>query len=578
VDKVARMIVASGGEAGRAGHFAPRRNVPRAMSGPEAPKQAAVRPDLRLTTRMRCSRAHAFPRRIRKHDRVPVAGQSRAALTKSTRWTGAGRDLEWSNPSNWSNGVPTAGEYAVVQDGRSWLVSLRSNGVADQVGDLRMTGGRLILTNGELDFSPAARSNAPSYDLELSAGAALTVASGAKLAGRQTMLIGGDGSAVRLDVEGVVSEEYALVHGGELVVSGKGRWTSGTSGIEVGGTGDGALVVESGGQVSGGPNGFSNPAAALQLGDGFGKGSADILGSGSRVALTDVYVGAIAEGYSGALTIAGGGVVNDEVGVVAPGGDGYVVIDGKGSRWTNLSSLSFGQTAPTVSSLTVTHGGELDWGGAGFGLYDTLAIDGSAILHGKTIFDGGEIDALSGGGAVEVTQQIDIASNWLFAGQELASVSGAQGAKLTLAGPIEGDAASTLRIGAGDVAVAHRSNHYGSTEIYAAVLEVGAQGALGAGAVEFVGGKHAATLQIDPGVNLLNAIQSFGAADTIDLLGFKFAPGVEETWTPNAHGAGGTLTLQEGRSSATLHFADTFARSSFVLSADASGGTSVKLG
>ena len=332
-------------------------------------------------------------------------------MTKSTRWTGAGRDLEWSDPANWSNGVPTAGENAVFDDGRSWLVSLRSGSVADEVGDLRMTGGDLVLASGELDFLPAAPSSGPTYDVELSAGAALTVASGAKLAGRQTMLIGGDGSAVRLDVEGVVSEEYALVHGGELVVSGKGRWISGTSGIEVGGAGDGALVVESGGQVSGGPNGFSNPAAALQLGDGFGKGSADILGSGSRVALTDVYVGAIAEGYSGALTIADGAVVTDEVGVVAPGGDGYVVIDGKGSRWTNLSSLSFGQTAPTDSSLTVIHGGELDWGGAGFGLYDTLAIDGSAVLHGQTIFDGGEIDALAGRGDVELTQRIDIASN-----------------------------------------------------------------------------------------------------------------------------------------------------------------------
>ena len=203
--------------------------------------------------------------------------------------------------------------------------------------------------------------------------------------------------------------------------------------------------------------------------------------------LAEVYVGAISEGYSGSLTVADGGVVTDEVGVVAPGGDGYAIVTGKGSRWNNLAGLSFGPAVPTNSYLDVTQGGEVDWGANGFGLYDTLRLDGSAILHGKTIYDGGQIDALAGAGDVGLSQGLDIAPNWLFPEQDLASVSAAKGVILTLAGTIAGNSASILRAGAGHITISHADNAYGETQIYGAAVEEAATGALGSGEVDFVG-------------------------------------------------------------------------------------------
>ncbi|MGO9743216.1 MAG: hypothetical protein ACLPN5_17225 [Roseiarcus sp.] len=494
-------------------------------------------------------------------------------MVKSTTWTGTEQDSLWADAGNWSKGTPVAGETAEFDDGLTWVVELEGAGNAAQSGELAMTGGSLYLGGGELDLLPTIPESGIADDFVLDGAASLTVLADARLVGNQVAWIGQDGSAARMDVLGVVQEEYALVHGGELVVSGKGHWITGQSGIEVGGSGHGTLIVADGGHVDEGANGLTDPAASLALGDGSGDGSAEVIGAGSRLALTEVYLG---NGYSGKLTISDGGVVVDEVGVVAEAGDGYVVIDGAGSRWSNLAGLSFSQIAPTDSSIAVTRDGELDWGGSGFGLYDNLYLDGSAVLHGRTIFDGGQIDALAGEGDVTVTQDIDIVNNWLFQNQELAAVSSAEGAALILAGHISGDAQSILYAGAGHVEVTHTNNAFGMTEIYGATLEAATAGALGKGAIEFVGGTTKAELQIGGGSPLGNTIEDFGAADAIDLLAFGYDKGIRESWT-SAAGGGGTLTLTFDGAKESLHFGDAFSAASFTLGNDGGGGALVRL-
>ena len=143
---------------------------------------------------------------------------------------------------------------------------------------MAVAGDSLIFLSGELDFAPAANADAPTYDLILSAAASVTVAAGAALVGSQTMLLGQDGTATRLDAQGTVEENYAVVDGGELVVSGTGRWIAGASGIQVGGVGDGRLTIDGGGTVTVGATPLSSSIASLQIGDDFGKGTAQVLG------------------------------------------------------------------------------------------------------------------------------------------------------------------------------------------------------------------------------------------------------------------------------------------------------------
>jgi hypothetical protein len=134
-----------------------------------------------------------------------------------------------------------------------------------------------------------------------------------------------------------------------------------------------------------------------------------------------------------------------------------------------------------------------------------------------------------------------------------------------------------LYAGVGHVDVEHAHNGYATTEIYGATLEVGAAGALGRGAVSFVGGSHEASIEIDPGIALLNAIGGFGRADAIDIVGLGYVKGESDVWKAAASGPGGALTITAGAERYTLHFADTFSAGSFSFTGDASGGTIVKL-
>ena len=498
-------------------------------------------------------------------------------MAMSTRWTGRARDTVWSNRLNWTDGVPLAGLDAAFVAPSNLVVRLQEPGSGKhaQVGSLLVHGGQLRLEKGNLDLSPKPSSDGLTYDVVLDQGASLTVTAGATFRGNQTLAIGMDGSAAKLVVRGTVTEEFAVVRGGTLAVQDVGHYVSGLSGLFVGGSGQGTLLVSGGGRVDGGADGLNRGTVRLELGDGFGDGTAIVTGARSSLTLFGVEVG---NGYGGTLTIAAGAHVTDMAGGVGRYGDGRAAVSGAGSTWSNLSGLAVGgYLVPVTASLTVSHGGTVTFGSFGLRMFGVLDLDASATLSGPYITAGGEIAAVSGEGSlVPLSQSVFIASNWLFGNRDLVNFGSDAGTTLAVTGAIQGAGLSVVRAGIGHVVLGNAANSFGRTEIYGAVVEAAASGALGAGHVRFVGGATPASLVVDRGVVLGNVVDQFTAADTIDLVGFASDAMTRLMWTPDTSGAGGRLDLL-GSTRTSVLFGDSFTAKSFVLADDGRGGTSLTL-
>lgn len=485
-------------------------------------------------------------------------------------------DLTWYDAANWTQGLPVAGVVAHINGKRSVTLRLAPlGGASAKAGELSISAAAVGLFGGQLLIGGVSGGGTQPFDLELKQSATLTIASTATLSGAGTMAMGLDGSATKMRVNGTVFEDYALVASGQLAILGSGHWITGSSGIAVGGANGASLLIANGGVVDEGRKGLSQYADSLAIGEGAGSGAVRVTGLGSLAAFTEVYVGVNGEAR---LTIANGGVVQDDVGVVALNGDGYVLVTGQGSRWDNFGGLTVGEVYPTDSTLTITNGGQVDWGVGGLGLHDTMKLDGSATLGGQYIYDGGEILALAGHGDVRMSQDIVIASNWLYNFADVAFFYAQKGVTLSLTGQITGGDLSDLRVGVSDVAVTNAGNHFGHTEIYGGVLEVWATGALGAGAVNFIGGtKTHAELAIEGGTHLDNLIVGFAATDRIDLGGFQFTDTIAKSWTENALGTAGTLALDNGVGAFTLQFAGARTASDFQLTANTVAGSTLTL-
>lgn len=499
-------------------------------------------------------------------------------MTAKTSLRLALKDKRWLDAANWTQGAPDAGTFARIAGTRIVSLFLAPSNPSHPavVGELSVVTSAVTLSDGALQFEPAVSAMGLTYDVNIENGASLTVAASATLSGDEVLAMGLDGTPAILRVLGEVSEDDAIVATGLLTVSGSGHWITGASGMAIGGVNGASLRVVNGGVVDEGRKGLSQYADSLSIGEGAGTGSVLVFGLGSLAAFTEVYVGANGEA---SLTIANGGVLQDQVGVVALNGDGKVVVSGQGSRWDNFGALTVGEVYPTDSTLSVTNGGEVDWGVGGFHLNDTLRLDGSAMMGGQYIYDGGETTALTGHGDVDLSQDIVIASNWLFSFESVADFDSQRGVALVLYGQITGDDTSELRVASGDVAVENAGNAYGSTQIYGGILEVGATGALGQGVVTFAGGsKTHADLALDGQTRLDNVIAGFGATDRIDIAGFRYADGETLTWTENAAGDGGALTLLNSAVSYALNFSGHYAASAFLLAANSSiGGVTLTL-
>jgi T5SS/PEP-CTERM-associated repeat protein len=124
--------------------------------------------------------------------------------------------------------------------------------------------------------------------------------------------------------------------------------------LVIGQTGNGALNITGGGSVS---------SVTGYIGLEFGSmGEVTVDGAGSTWGITgDLHVGGwefpLLHGGSGMFHVTGGGRVSDIYGFIGSSvfSTGAAIVDGAGSVWTNINSLTMGIIGP--ASLTVSNGG-----------------------------------------------------------------------------------------------------------------------------------------------------------------------------------------------------------------------------
>src|SRR5436305_13174041 len=177
----------------------------------------------------------------------------------TTSWRADAPNQHWYSALNWTNGVPISGEDAEIFGAftLNLLLSPPGQSQPEQVGTLTIGEATVALSGGTLDFEPTINNSSLTYDLVLGQNATLWVRHSATLVGHQTMTMGADGSDPHMNVLGSVSEDYALVKGGQLAIGAGGHWTAGASGLVVGGVNGARLSVNSGGVIDGGSDDLS---------------------------------------------------------------------------------------------------------------------------------------------------------------------------------------------------------------------------------------------------------------------------------------------------------------------------------
>jgi T5SS/PEP-CTERM-associated repeat protein len=457
--------------------------------------------------------------------------------------------------------------------------------------------------------------------LTLSAGARMGVAGGeyAFVFGDSsgvtgTLLVTGAGTVLRADeaemIVGAYGTGYATVSAGAVINSGapggsvttavyvglaagiagsvtisgaNSIWT--TQGeFDLGDSGSGTLLVESGGTLS---SGNYDGVAGFIEGDQKGSsGVATITGAGSKLTNSGRFV--VGNLGAGTLTISAGGSVTTALpagseldGAVIgsnDGGTGSVTVTGAGSVWTVGTDLivgAYGSGTLTVGAGATVHAGSLRTGETGAGIVSlsgagtTFAISGDAqfgnavgfsgttIGSGSTLSVGGTADLAHGGitmtgGELAVTQTMSTFGGQTISGYGTTQATGgfvnagtvqANGGRLTLIGGISGT--GTLQIAA------------------ASTLELGTTGSGQTAVFQDVSGE----LLLDKAAAFATTISGFAQRDLIDLAGVT---------TQSLSYSGQTLTVHETNgASVALTFAGTYSLSSFSFRSDGHGGTSI---
>jgi hypothetical protein len=83
------------------------------------------------------------------------------------------------------------------------------------------------------------------------------------------------------------------------------------------------------------------------------------------------------------------------------------------------------------------------------------------------------------------------------------------------------------------------------------------------------------TLKLNASTAFTGAVSGFGANDALDLANLAFGPKMTVGYSANPGGAGGTLSVGNGKQTAAIALLGDYAASSFALSADGHGGTNV---
>ncbi|MEQ9226772.1 MAG: autotransporter domain-containing protein [Parvibaculum sp.] len=294
-----------------------------------------------------------------------------AAPAHAGSWTAGTGD--WFDPANWDSGVPTAGDYATLDNGGTAQIDAPgavSQGVA--VGFNSDTSGTV-----EVSGSGASWTNTYSIYLGYGGHGALDITDGGQVTTEAAFLgfestglgelnVDGDGSlfdvssALTIGNEGegrlTITSGAAVNSGsgsigaaggtGSVTVDGEGSSWYSQYEIMVGNNGQGRLDIANGGSVT--------SDSYVQLG-GYpdSTGTVTVDGEGSTLdAAGDLWVGVYGEGI---LEITNGGAVRNDEGALGVLGSGRATVDGEGSSWINTGRLFIGDTGD--GSLEITNGG-----------------------------------------------------------------------------------------------------------------------------------------------------------------------------------------------------------------------------
>jgi hypothetical protein len=226
-------------------------------------------------------------------------------------------------------------------------------------------------------------------------------------------------------------------------------------------------------------------------------------------------------------TLTGGGkvVLSDDSQNVVFGADASAVLDNVDNTISGAGQIGQGQL-----TLTNEAGGLIDASGA-----SALVIDTGA----NAIANAGTLEATGAGGLVIDSALSNSGGIW------------ANGGNVTVGGAVSGAGSDTARISGG------------------ATLEFGAASNAN---VSFDAGATG-TLKLDRSSSFSGALSGFAAGDALDLADIAAGANAVVSYTANADGSGGTLTVSDGTTTAKLSLLGQFAAGGFRAAADTGVGT-----
>jgi T5SS/PEP-CTERM-associated repeat protein len=273
---------------------------------------------------------------------VALFPQILLATTASAQTSNFNGVADWSQPGNWSAGVPTNGWSAIIQTGTAH-VSGNAGAVFFTVGEygtaaLSVSGyllnqdsttGRYAGSIGTVSVTGGEWSNAGWRKIGEFGQGTITVASGGTIRNTSAWL------------------GYETGSSGTATITGAGsRWIN-SEDLYVGRLGTGVINILDGATVSS-VSGLLGTAPQA-------SGTATVSGTGSRWdASNRIDVG------NGSITVSAGGTVTNENSAVGnlSGGSGSVIVEGVGSRWSTSNGLSIGHTGQ--GDMTVRSGGVVE--------------------------------------------------------------------------------------------------------------------------------------------------------------------------------------------------------------------------
>jgi outer membrane autotransporter protein len=325
------------------------------------------------------------------------------ALAQVTNWIG-GTGGNWTNPSNWDNGVPNA-TYSAFIDGGSAQISTPGQKVNDLElgaasaaaltiqggGTLSNTAGPDTVGAGTLTITGTGSRYDSIGDLLIGRGigsSTVTVAAGGQLSTNRSFIGEGPGGVT------TVTTIIATVTGAGSV------WDAGSSFVLGGGTATSTLTVSDGGVLK-----AQDPVSISSIGYG-AQGSALVTGAGSQILLGGNTQLAIGEaiggtGGNGTLTIQNGGMVTAytvTMGEFDAGASGTLNINGTAGARGILQTTSL---AKDLGSASVSFDG---------GILRAMA-DSATFISG---FNPGDIVIRSGGMLVDSNGFNVVASSALY--------------------------------------------------------------------------------------------------------------------------------------------------------------------